>query len=101
MRVIIGSTFDPDANNKLQRQNMVVNLVKTIVGTPRVATGGWYTFADPNVAPVIEVVFLDGQREPILMQEDEFSTGGLAWRIELPFGVGAIDYRGGYYNPGS
>ncbi len=100
LMVLIGAEYDPDTANKLQRPNMVKGIVQNIVTTPRVAAAPWYLFADPSVAPVIEVVFLNGQREPRLTQEENFRTGGLAWRVELPFGVGAIDYRGAYKNPG-
>ncbi len=99
--VTVNSEFDPEAANKLQRPNMVRGIVQDVVGSPRLPVGAWYLFADPNVAPVIEVVFLNGQREPRVVEQEDFRTGGIAWRIELPFGVGAVDYRGGYKNPGA
>lgn len=100
-RVVITSQYDPDAPNKLQRGNAVYNMVETVVPTPRLPLLAWYLFADPNVAPVIEVVFLNGQREPEIAQDEDFRTSGIAWKVELPFGVGAIDFRGGYKNPGA
>lgn len=101
VRVINAAEYDPDTSNKLQKPNMVRGVFNQIIGTPRLSGAPWYVFADPNVAPVIEVVFLDGQREPRLVQEEAFRTGGLEWRVELPFGVGAIDYRGAYQNDGA
>jgi len=102
MRVINDAQYDPDATNKLQRPNKVRGLVGDIVDTPRLTdTAAYYFFADPMIAPVVEVVFLNGQREPRIVQEESFRTGGLAWRVEMPFGVGAIDHRGGYKQPGS
>lgn len=102
MRVINEAQYDPDTANKLQRPNKVRGLVADIVDTPRLALAtGWYLFGDPNVAPVIEVVFLNGQREPRVTEEEEFRTSGMAVKVELPFGVGAIDYRGGYFNYGA
>lgn len=100
-KVVISSQYDPDAANKLQRGNAVYNAVESVVSTPRVAVSSWYLFADPNVAPVIEVVFLNGQRAPEVTQDEDFRTSGIAWKVELPFGVGAIDYRGGYKNAGA
>ena len=97
---IIGAEFDPDTANKLHKPNKVRGIVQEIATTPRLAAAPWYLFADPNVYPVIEVVFLNGQREPRLVTEENFRTGGMAWRVELPFGVGAVDYRGAYQNPG-
>ena len=102
LKVINDSVYDPDTANKLQKPNKVRGLVQDVVGSPRLtSTTAWYVFADPNVAPVIEVVFLNGQREPRVVEEENFRTSGLAVKVELPFGVGAIDYRGGYKNPGA
>jgi hypothetical protein len=53
------------------------------------------------VAPVIEAVFLDGIQQVRVVQEENFRTGGLAWRGELNAGVGAIDYRGAQYSTGA
>lgn len=101
LKVLNSAEFDPDTANKLQRPNMVRGLFRDVVSTPRLDDDGrWYTLADPNVAPVFEVVFLDGQREPRIVQEENFRTSGLAWKVELPFGVGAIDFRGGVFNAG-
>ncbi len=102
MRVINEAQYDPDTANKLQRPNKVRGLVGDIVDTPRLTNKtGWYLFGDPNVAPVVEVVFLNGQREPRVVEEENFRTSGMAVKAELPFGVGAIDYRGGYFNYGA
>lgn len=101
VRVIVGAQYDPDTANKLQKPNKVNGIVQNIVDTPRISGTEWYLFADPAVAPVIEVVFLDGQSEPILAMEEVFNTGGVNYRVELPFGVGAIGYEGAYKNPGA
>lgn len=100
-RVIINAQYDPDTVNKLQRPNMVNGMVKDVVDSPRASGTAWYILADPNVAPVYEVVFLDGQRAPTLTEDVNFRTSGLAWKVELPFGAGAISWRGGYKNPGA
>lgn len=101
LKSIIGAEFDPDSSVKVNKPNIVRNAVSQIVTSPRLGNAPWYLFADPNINPVIEVVFLNGQREPRLTQEESFRTGGLSWRVELPFGVGAIDYRGTYQNDGA
>ena len=100
-RVIVEAKYDPDTADKLQKPNKVNGIVKDIVDSPRVNGTLWHLFADPNVAPVYEVVFLDGQRTPTVTEEVNFKTSGLAWKVELPFGAGAIDWRGGYRNPGA
>lgn len=101
MRVLVEAVYDPDTANKLQKPNKVNGIVRDIVDTPRIATAPWYLFSEPSIHPVLEVVFLNGQREPRLEVEENFRTSGMAWKVELPFGVGAIDYRGAYKNPGS
>ncbi len=101
IQVLVGSEYDPDASNKLQRPNKVRGIVGDVVGSPRLTGNGWYLFADPNIAPVLEVVFLNGQRVPRLVEQEAFRTGGLEWRVEYATGVGAIDYRGGYRNAGA
>lgn len=100
-RVLVNAVYDPDTANKLQKPNMVNGIVKDVVDSPRLSGTAWYLFADPNVAPVIEVVFLDGQRTPQVTEEINFRTSGLAWKVELPFGAGYIGHHGGYKNPGA
>ncbi len=64
-RVLNDSQYDPDAANKLQRPNSVRGIVRKVVDTPRLSSKAWYLFADPSVAPVIEVTFLDGVQDAI------------------------------------
>ena len=59
VRVIVGAQYDPDTANKLQKPNKVNGIVQEIVDTPRITGNEWYLFADPSIAPVIEVVFLE------------------------------------------
>jgi phage major head subunit gpT-like protein len=100
-RVVNGAEFDPDANNKLQRPNIVRGLFSTIVGTPRLTGTRRYLFADPNLAPVFEVAFLDGQTEPYMEMEDGFDVDGARWKVRLDYGVAAVDFRGAVTNAGT
>lgn len=101
MQTIAKAPYDPDTANKLQKPNPVAGLLGDVVSSPWLSGTAWYLFANPAQAPVIEVVFLDGQRLPKVTEDVDFRTSGLAWKVELPFGVGAIDFRGGYKNPGA
>lgn len=96
--VAVNSTYDPDANSKLQRKNAVYNEVGLIVGTARITDSKWYLFADPSEAPVIEVAFLEGEDQPFLDQQDGFTVDGSRWKVRMDYGVGAIDYRGAVRN---
>lgn len=100
-KVINNSEFDPDAANKLQRVNMARGVVQTIVGTPRLSSAPWYFFADPNVAPVLEVAFLDGVSDPFLEMETAFSTDGARWKVRMDYGVAGVDFRGAVRNAGA
>jgi hypothetical protein len=99
-RVTAGAQYDPDAAARLLVPNKIAGLISTIVDTPRLTTG-WYLLASPTDAPVLEVVFLDGNESPRIMQEESFRTKGINWSVELPFGVGVIDYKGIYWNDGA
>lgn len=100
IQVLVDSQYDNDGT-KLNKPNKVRGLLRDVVGTARMPATKFYLFADPNVAPVIEVVFLDGQQQVRVVQEENFRTGGLAWRGELNAGAGAIDYRGGQFSTGA
>lgn len=100
VRVIVDAQYDPDTANKLQRPNKARGIVDNIVDTPRLSGNAWYLFASPQVAPTIEVVFLEGQTEPMVTTEQDFDTSGVKYKIELPFGIAPVDYRGAWKNPG-
>lgn len=99
-RVVNGAEFDPDANNKLQRPNIVRGMFADIVSSPRLTGTRRYLFADPSVAPVFEVAFLDGQTEPYMEMEDGFDVDGARWKVRLDYGVAAVDFRGAVTNAG-
>jgi ATP-dependent protease ClpP protease subunit len=99
---VINAEFNDEATKYQRKPNRVRGIVSDIVTSSRMtSTTAWYLFADPMISPVIEVVFLNGQRAPRLTMEENFRTAGLSWRVEMPFGVGAIGYRGGYKNDGA
>jgi hypothetical protein len=100
-RSINDAQYDPDTANKLQKPNVVRGLFSDIVDTARLSGTRYYTFADPNDVPVIEVAFLNGESEPYIMMEESFNTRGNKYRATLDFGVAAIGYRGAVTNAGA
>lgn len=100
-RVVNNSTFDPDANNKLQRANIAANLYRDIIDTPRLTGTAWYQLANPNVEPVFEVGFLDGQQNPQFTMHEAFTQAGMAWRIVHEYGAAGIGFRGIVKNAGA
>jgi ATP-dependent Clp endopeptidase proteolytic subunit ClpP len=100
-RVINDAQYDPDTANKLQRPNMVRGLFNDIVDTPRLSGTRRYMFANPSLAPVIEVAFLNGEQSPFLDSEDGFSVDGIRWKVRMDYGIAAIDYRGAVTDAGA
>jgi ATP-dependent Clp endopeptidase proteolytic subunit ClpP len=92
-RVTNGSQFDPETANKLQRMNIALGIFDDIVDTPRLTGTAWYAFADPMIAPAIEVAFLDGVEEPFLDSEEGWKVDGTEWKVRLDYGVGGMNYR--------
>lgn len=96
--IINGAEFDPDniasGSKATNRPNVARGLFREVVATPRLTGTRRYLFADPSVAPVFEVVFLEGQDAPVLESKDGWRLDGTEMRVRLDFGVGAIDYRG-------
>lgn len=100
-KVINGSLYDPDAVNKLQRPNMVNGLFSDVVDTARLTGTRWYAFADPNLAPAIEVVFLNGVQEPYLEQQLGWRTDGTEFKVRHDYGVGGLNWRSAVTNAGA
>ena len=93
-RVINGAEYDPDTANKLQRPNMVRGLFADVVDSPRIAGTRVYAFADPAIAPTLEVAFLEGRQDPYLERQEGFDVAGSRFKVRLDYGIAAIDYRG-------
>jgi hypothetical protein len=100
-RVINSAQYDPDTVNKLQRPNVAQGLFRDIVDTPRITGTRRYVFADPSVAPVIEVAFLEGQASPYLETKDGWNTDGAEMKVRFDYGVAAVDWRGAVTNAGT
>lgn len=104
-RVINGAEYDVDlqgatGRNKFQQPNVVRGLYSTIVDTARMTGTRRYSFADPSIAPTLEVDFLDGQQTPYLELQDGWTIDGVTWKVRLDYGVNAVDYRGCVTNEG-
>jgi len=61
----------------------------------------WYLFADPMLAPVVEMGFLNGRQEPFLEERPVSSDIlGTDFWCYGDFGGGVVDFRGAYKNAG-
>lgn len=102
-RVINQSQYDPDtvANKAQTKPNVVAGLFRDVVDTPRITGTRRYLFADPGIAPVFVVSFLEGQQEPVLETMEGWRTDGVEMRARLDVGVNAVDWRGTVTNAGA
>jgi ATP-dependent Clp endopeptidase proteolytic subunit ClpP len=106
VRASVASEFDFDAETtattgKFMKPNVVRDLVSVIVDTPRLSGTRWYLLADPAIAPVLEVAFLQGQESPVIETEEGFDYDGIRWRVRHDYGVAGTDFRGGVTNAGA
>jgi hypothetical protein len=96
--------YDPAATLSTKNPNTpnpYMGAYSDIIGTPRLSGTAWYAFADPSIAPVLEVSFLDGVQEPFLEMEQGFTVDGARWKTRLDFGVSGVGYEGVVRNAGA
>ena len=104
VRVLNANTYDPAAtgsSKNFMTSNPYNGQFSDIVASQRLAATKWYMLADPNIAPVIEVDFLNGVQEPFLDMEDGFTVDGARYKVRLDFGVSGVGYEGIVYNAGA
>ena len=71
------------------------------VSDANITDTSWYLLADPARVPNYVYGFLNGSTGPRVRTFEPFGVQGVQVSLEHDFGCGAIDYRGGYRNPGS
>lgn len=92
---------DPNGNSGVR--NVTENMIPigNIVDTPYLAGTRWYLLANPATDPVVEVAFLNGERSPMIDQEDYFASAGVRYRVMHEWGVAGVGYRGAVTNAGA
>jgi hypothetical protein len=62
----------------------------------------WMMFADPNECEIVELAYLNGQQEPLMLVADNpangqmFVGGRIQYKISHDHNAEVVDYRGGY-----
>lgn len=87
------------ANDSAKVNPLAASLRPVVAG--QLTGNAWYLFANPEDAAVYQWGYLDGYEAPRIRLDEPFGTQGIGMTVEHDFGVGAIDYRGGYKNPGA
>jgi ATP-dependent protease ClpP protease subunit len=73
----------------------------SVVTTAKITGNAWYLFADPNLLANFAYGYLDGAAGPRFRMDEPFGRQGISLSVELDFGCGAVDWRGGWKNPGA
>ena len=73
----------------------------SIAVTAKIVGNPWYVFASPDEAACFEWGLLDGYTAPRFRIDNPFGIQGTSTTLEHDFGCGAIDFRGGWKNPGN
>lgn len=98
---IVSSFVDPAKQNDAANPAWVRGL--TVVADPRLdehSTISWYLFAGPSTVDGLVRAYLAGQERPFIEEDNEFVRDVMSLKCRLDFGVGVIDYRAAYKNPG-
>jgi phage head maturation protease len=61
----------------------------------------WYVFADTAQIDILEMLYLTGERSPVLDSMIDFDTDGMKMKARHTVACTAIDWRGAYKNVGA
>ncbi len=99
-RVLNGAPYNP-IDNRFEQPNPVRGLFRDIIDTPRFTGTRRYILADPAIAPIIVVAFLEGQGQaPVLESERGWRVDGVEWKVRLDYKAQMFDPKGGVTNAG-
>lgn len=100
---LLASLSDPAAlNSGASNPDWIRRL--TLVADPRLDAASltsWYLACNPNQIETVVRAYLQGQERPYIEENDEFVRDAITHKCRLDIGVGAIDHRGLYKNPGA
>lgn len=73
----------------------------SVVADANIPNNRWYMFADPARAPVYVYGYVNDMDGPMIREGQPIGRDAIVLDVLLDFAVGAIDWRGGYYNSGA
>lgn len=88
------------AATQTSNANVFAGFIQPVV-EPQIPSNRWYLFAAPEAAPVYVYGFLNGAEGPQVSTGPVSGVDGVEVSVIHDFGVGAIDFRGGWFNPGT
>jgi len=107
MRLLVGPSQELAARQltvsvqatQTSNTNVYAGFVQPLV-EPLIPTNRWYLFADPVSAPVYVYGYLNGAEGPQVTTGNVQGVDGVEVSVIFDFGVGAIDWRGAWFNAG-
>lgn len=72
-----------------------------VITTAQLSGNAWHMLASPSTLPNFEWGLLEGYSAPRMRTDEPFGIQGMSVSLEHDFGCGAIDFRGGWKNPGN
>jgi hypothetical protein len=107
MRLLVGPALElparqltvPVAADQVSRENVFAGMIEPAV-EPLIPSSRWYLFADPLTAPIYIYGYLDQSDTPRVGTEPVQGVDGVQISVVFDFGVGAVDWRGAWFNPG-
>jgi hypothetical protein len=72
-----------------------------VISDANIPNNRWYLFADPAAAPVYVYGYVGDNEVPTVRVGQPMGVDGTVVEVVHDFAVGAIDYRGGWFNPGA
>ncbi|MCX7644080.1 MAG: hypothetical protein N2Z62_02140 [Rhodobacteraceae bacterium] len=108
MRLLVGPNLELAARqatvvvqaSEIGKANVFAGFVQPVV-EPLIPANRWYLFSDPVAAPVYVYGYLNGAEGPQVTTGPVQGADGVEVSVIFDFGVGAIDWRGAWFNPGT
>ena len=108
MRLLVGPNQEMAARqltvsvaaSQIGNANVYAGFVQPLV-EPQIGGNRWYLFSDPIAAPVYVYGYLNGAEGPQVTTGNVQGVDGVEVSVIFDFGVGAIDWRGAWFNPGT
>ncbi|MCA3336602.1 MAG: HK97 family phage prohead protease [Roseomonas sp.] len=108
MKLLVGPSLELPARQltvsvgatQISNANIYAGFVQPLV-EPLIPNNRWYLFADPPTAPVYVYGYLNGAEGPQVTTGPVSGVDGVEVSVIFDFGVGAIDWRGAWFNPGT
>jgi HK97 family phage prohead protease len=95
--------YDPAGTAGTLKKNPYSGML-TAISDPRLDADSatkWYLAASAGQIDTVVIAYVNGRREPQLVQEDSIGQDGTVYRVLHDVGVGVGDFRGLYLNAGA